>query len=157
MAEALAVVGIVASIVQLVDSGSRVLSRLEEYRSSLGDIPESFRHVKTELPVLLDALKQKKAEIDAGQITNDSKKALAPAVEACGKQIKALNDVIAKALPKPGDSWAKRKTKALGSLRYDAKVEKITTVIRGYIQTLTFHAASSSRPSASTPLAGTSP
>ncbi|KAF2175866.1 hypothetical protein K469DRAFT_52280 [Zopfia rhizophila CBS 207.26] len=146
MAEALALVGIVANIIQLVDYGSRVLKRLEEYQSKLGDIPEAFRHIKTELPVLLDALWQTKATIDAGSMQDESKEALLPAVEGCAVQIKALDDVIAKALPALGDSWARRGRKALGSLRYDAKVEKITAVVRGYIQTLTYHAAASLRP-----------
>lgn len=146
MAEALAVVGIVANISQLVDFGSRVLKRLEEYQSKLGDIPETFRHIKAELPVLLDALQQTKAAIDAGSVQDKSKKALLPAVEGCAVQIKALDDVIAKALPTLGDSWARRGRKALRSLRYDAKVEKITVVVRGYIQTLTYHAAASLRP-----------
>ncbi|KAI9759097.1 MAG: hypothetical protein M1840_003516 [Geoglossum simile] len=144
MAEALAVVGIVANIIQLVDFGSRVLKRLEEYQSKLGEIPEVFRHIKAELPVLLDALRQTKAAIDAGCMQDETKKALLPAVEGCGVQIKSLDDVIVKALPVSGDSWARRGRKALGSLRYDAKVEKITAVVRGYIQTLTYHAAASS-------------
>ncbi|KAI9768659.1 MAG: hypothetical protein M1839_003994 [Geoglossum umbratile] len=75
---------------------------------------------------------------------DETKKALLPAVEGCGVQIKSLDDVIVKALPASGDSWARRGRKALGSLRYDAKVEKITAVVRGYIQTLTYHAAASS-------------
>jgi hypothetical protein len=58
MAEALAVVGIIANIVQLVDFSSRVLKRLEDYQSQLGDIPEAFRHINASLPVLLDALQQ---------------------------------------------------------------------------------------------------
>jgi hypothetical protein len=117
MAEALAVVGIVANIIQLVDFGSRVLKRLEEYQSKLGEIPEAFRHIKAELPVLLDALRQTKAAIDAGSIQDETKKALLPAVEGCGVQIKSLDDVIVKALPASGDSWARRGRKALGSLR----------------------------------------
>ncbi|KAI9764624.1 MAG: hypothetical protein M1839_005799 [Geoglossum umbratile] len=144
MAEALTVVGIVANIIQLVDFGSRVLKRLEEYQSKLGEIPEVFRHIKAELPVLLDALRQTKAAIDAGCMQDETKKALLPAVEGCGVQIKSLDDVIVKALPVSGDSWPRRGRKALGSLRYDAKVEKITAVVRGYIQTLTYHAAASS-------------
>jgi hypothetical protein len=148
MAEALAVVSIVANIIQLVDFGSRVLKRLKEYQSKLGDVPEAFRHINAELPVLLDALRQTKAAIDAGSMQDESKKALLPAVKGCGVQIKLLDDVIMKALPVSGDSWARRGRKALGSLRYDAKVEKITVVVRGYIQTLTYHhaAASTLRP-----------
>ena len=144
MAEALAVVGIVANIIQLVDFGSQVLKRLEEYQSKPGDIPEMFRHIKAELPVLLDALRQTKVAIDAGSMQDNSKKALIPAVKGCGIQIQLLNDVIVKALPVLGDSWAIRGRKALRSLWYDVKVEKITAVVRGYIQTLTFHAATSS-------------
>jgi len=131
-------------IIQLVDFGSRVLKRLEEYQSKLGDVPEVFRHIKAELPVLLDALRQTKAAIDAGSMQDDTKKALIPAVEGCGIQIQLLDNVIVKSLPVFGDSWATRGRKALGSLWYDTKVEKITAVVRGYIQTLTYHAATSS-------------
>ncbi|RYP23415.1 hypothetical protein DL765_001120 [Monosporascus sp. GIB2] len=146
MAEALTVVGIVANIIQLVDFGSRVLKRLEEYQSKFGDVPEAFRHIKAELPVLLDALRQTKAAIDAGSMQDESKNALLPAVEGCSAQINLLDDVIAEALPAPGDSWTRRGRKALKSIRYDIKVEKITSVIRGYIQTLAYHAAASLRP-----------
>ncbi|OCK85886.1 hypothetical protein K432DRAFT_217425 [Lepidopterella palustris CBS 459.81] len=45
-----------------------------------------------------------------------------------------------KALPASGDSWTRRSRKALVSLWHDAKVAKITMVLRGYIQTLTYHA-----------------
>ena len=144
MAEALAVVGVVANIIQLADFGSRVLRRLEEYQSELGEIPEVFRHIKAELPVLLDALRQTKAAIDAGCVQDETKKALLPAVEGCRVQIKSLDDVIVKALPASGDSWARRGREALKSLWYGAEVEKITAVVRGYIQTLTYHAAASS-------------
>ncbi|KAI9777133.1 MAG: hypothetical protein M1839_009089 [Geoglossum umbratile] len=144
MADALAVVGIVANIIQLVDFGSRVLERLEEYRSNLGEIPEVFLHIKTELPVLLDALCQTKVAIEAGCMQDETKKALLPAVKGCGVQIKTLDDVIAEMLPASDDSWVRRRRKAFQSLRRDAKVGKITAVVRGYIQTLTYHAAASS-------------
>jgi hypothetical protein len=145
MAEALAVVGIVANIVQLVDFGTRVLKRLNEYQSSLAEIPEAFRNIKSELPVLLDALRQTKAAIDAGLLQDESKKALIPAVEGCGVQIKELDTIIEKVLPVLSDSWARRSRKALRSLRSEAKVERIVAAIRGYVQTLTYHGVASSK------------
>jgi N-terminal domain on NACHT_NTPase and P-loop NTPases len=144
MAEALAAVGIVANIIQVVDFGSRVLKRLEEYQSKLGEIPEAFRHIKAKLPVLLDALQQTKAAIDTGSLRDETKNALLPATEGCGLQIKALDDIIAEVLPASDDSWARRSKKAFRSLRHDAKVKKITVVVRGYVQTLTYHSAASS-------------
>jgi hypothetical protein len=144
MAEALATASAVASVIQLAEYGHRVLKRLDEYQSKLGELPEVFRHIKAELPVLLDALKKTKATIEAGSIQDESKRALTPAVDGCQEQIKMLDEMITKVLPTQGDSWARRGRKALGSLRYDAKVEKITAVIRGYVQTMTYHAAASS-------------
>ena len=152
MAEALIAVGIVANIVQLVDCGSQVLKRLNEYQSKLGEIPEAFRHIKVELPILLDALRQTKAAIDAGSMQDETKDALLIIIKECRGQIKSLDDAIVKTLPEPGDSWARRACKALRSLQQDAKLERIRAVVRGYIQTLTFHAASSPRP-----LAGMTP
>ena len=146
MAEALATIGIIANIIQLVDFGARVLKRLDQYQSTHAEIPEAFLHIESELPVLLDALRQTRATINAGSLQEESKRALLPVVEGCGVQINALDSVIKKALPAASDSWARRGRKALGSLRYDAKVEKITAVLRGYIQTLTYHATISSKP-----------
>ncbi|KAJ4305439.1 hypothetical protein N0V90_000970 [Kalmusia sp. IMI 367209] len=117
MAEALAVIGIAANILQLVDFGSRLVKRLDDYQSQLGEIPEAFSHIKVELPVLLDALQQTQAAIEAGSIRDESEAALTPAIEGCTIQIKLLNDVITKALPTSGDSWIKRGGKAVQSLR----------------------------------------
>jgi hypothetical protein len=145
MAEALAVVGVVASIVQLVDFSSKVLDRLDEFQSHLGEIPKSFRHIKAELPVLRDTLQQTKEAIDAGFFRDETKSALAPAIEGCMDQIGSLDAILIKTLPVPTDSRLKRGTKAIWSLHQDAKVESITKILRGYIGTLTFyHAVTSS-------------
>lgn len=82
MAEAIAVIGLVASIVQLVDFSSRVLHRLEEFQAGLGEIPMSFRHIKAELPVLQDTLQQTREAIEAGSVRNETKKALDPAIKS---------------------------------------------------------------------------
>jgi hypothetical protein len=146
MAEALVIVGIVANIIQLADFGSHVIRRLEEYQSKFGDIPEAFRHIKAELPVLLDALRQTQFAINTGSIKDETKKALFTAIKGCEVQIRLLDNVIGTALPASDDSWIRRGGKAFRSLRYDAKVERAMVVIRGYVQTLTYHAATSLGP-----------
>jgi hypothetical protein len=145
MAEALAVVGVVASIVMLVEFGSKILLRLNDFQSSRGEIPKTFQHVKAELPVLLDTLEQTKNAIETGSIRDETKKALLPAIDGCRTQIESLDDVIGKTLPLPGDSRIEKSRKAISSFRQDAKVGKIRAVLREYIQTLTYyHAAASS-------------
>jgi hypothetical protein len=144
MAEVIAVIGVVASIVQLVDFSAKVLDRLDEFQSTLREVPESFRHIKAELPVLRDALQQTKEAIDSGSVKEESKGALLPAVECCKEQIIALDTLITKTIPLPNDSRLKRSTKAVFSLKQDAKIKKITKILRGYISTLTFYYAATS-------------
>ncbi|KFY32241.1 hypothetical protein V493_00374, partial [Pseudogymnoascus sp. VKM F-4281 (FW-2241)] len=145
MADPLTIVGIVANIVQLVDFSTKVLARLHDFQSSLGEIPKAFRHIKDELPVLQDALKQTKDKIEHGVIEDSTKAALLPAVQGCKVQIEALDVLLAETLPVAGDSRLKKTTKALWSITQDSKVESITKTFRGYIATLTFyHAAASS-------------
>lgn len=151
MAEALAAVGTIANIIQLVDAGLKVLHRLEEYQSQIQDLPEAFRHIKTELPALLDALQHTKTAIDTGSLPDESKRAVLPVVEGCATRIKLLDEILEKVVPASKDSWAARGKKAIQSIRYEGRMGNITTAIRGYIQTLTYHrvvTASFSRPSA---------
>jgi hypothetical protein len=153
MAEAFAIVGVAASIVQLIDFGSKVLIRLNEFHSNAGEIPKTFQHVKAELPVLLDTLEQTKTAIETGSIRDETKKALLPAINGCQTQIESLDTLVRKVLPLPGDSWRERSRKSFSSLRQDAKVERIRTDLQRYIQTLTYYhaAASTLRPSIGIP------
>ena len=144
MAEALAVVGVVSSIVGLVDFGSKVLNRLNDFQSSRGEIPESFKHVKEELPILLETLNQTKLAVEKGNIKEESKKALLLVVNRCQTQVTLLDDLIRKLLPQEGDSWRKKTSKAIFSLRQDAKVIKITATLRMHIQGLTCYLSASS-------------
>ncbi|KFY98731.1 hypothetical protein V500_01563 [Pseudogymnoascus sp. VKM F-4518 (FW-2643)] len=145
MADPLTVVGIVANIVQLVDFSTKVLARLNDFQSNLGETPKAFRHIKAELPVLQETLKQAIDKIDHGAIEDSTKAALLPAVQGCKIQIEALDGLLAETLPVASDSRFKKTTKALWSITQDGKVESITKTLRGYIATLTFyHAAASS-------------
>ncbi|OCL14745.1 hypothetical protein AOQ84DRAFT_351364 [Glonium stellatum] len=83
MAEALVVVGIVASIAQLFDFGSKILHRLSEFQFSVENVPKSFRHIKTKLPLLLHTLQQTKEAIEVGSVKDETKKVLHPAIEGC--------------------------------------------------------------------------
>ncbi|KAF2182136.1 hypothetical protein K469DRAFT_669907 [Zopfia rhizophila CBS 207.26] len=137
MAEALVVVGVVASIVQLVDFSSKVLHRLNDFQSSLGEIPKIFRHVKAELPILLETLNQIKDAVEKGSVKEETKKALLLVVNECQTQITMLDDLTSRSMPQEGDSWRKKASKAILSLGQDAKVAKITTSLRTHIQSLT--------------------
>jgi NACHT NTPase-like protein len=126
MAEVLAVVGVVSSIVSLVDFGSKVLHRLNDFQSSCGEIPETF---KQELPILLATLDHTKVAVEKGSIKEETRKALSLVVNECQTQITLLDNLITDLLPQEDDSWRKKARKAIFSLCQDAKVNKITTIL----------------------------
>ncbi|KAL1985679.1 hypothetical protein VTN96DRAFT_7546 [Rasamsonia emersonii] len=145
MAEVLAVMGIIANIVQIVDFGERVISRLNDFHRTVNNCPRAFRQTMTEVPLLVDTLKQTEKGIAAGTVQEDTARALFPVVEGCREQLETLDSLLKKALPKKGDSMGTRNLKALSSLIQEPKVEKLNRSIHRYIQTLTFyHAAAAS-------------
>ncbi|KAI9687702.1 MAG: hypothetical protein M1822_001781 [Bathelium mastoideum] len=141
MAEALAAIGTAASIIQLVEFGAKLLDRLNEFHSRLDEVPTSFQHIKSQLPLLLELLKGTQQDIDAGVIKIETERALQPAIEGCKTQIKSLDSILDKELPSPHDSRKTKTKKAVSSVFKDAKVEKITSTLGTYIRTLTFYHA----------------
>ena len=139
MAEAIAIVGIVASIVQLVDFSTRVVSRLDEFCSVAKEAPKSFCHVKTELPLLATTLAKLKEVIDTTSVADGSTKALVPVITECNKQVAQLDAILEKMLPEGNDGLRTKSKKAMVSLHYDRKVESIMETLRNYVKTLTFY------------------
>lgn len=144
MAEAVAVVSVAASIIQLVDFSSRAFRRLEEFNSKLDNVPKSFHHIKVQLPLLLATLKQIEQAIASGVIKHETEIALLPVVNGCKVQIDALDTIIDKVSPTVNDSWAKRSRKAFASLKQESSADKICSTLKGYVQTLAFYQAAAS-------------
>jgi hypothetical protein len=144
MAEAFAIVSVIASIVQLVDFSTRVVSRLDEFYSVAKEVPKSFRHIKTELPLLATTLAQLKDAIDTTSVTDGSKKALVSVIAGCNEQVAQLEVILEKTLPEANDSLLMKSKKAIVSLRDDSRVESITKTLRNYVGILTFYYAAAS-------------
>ena len=141
MAEALAVVDAVASIVQLVEFGTKVLRRQDEFHSELDEVPKSFQRFRSQLPLLLDTLKRTEHDIDTGIISSETENALLPAISGCKIEMQSLDSILDKVLPITTDSLARKGKKAILSLYKDSDVEKIASNLESYVQTLTFYHA----------------
>src|SRR5208282_6588467 len=87
MAEALGIISLVSSIVQIVDFGSKIVHRLNEFNSSLNEVPTSFRDVKIELPLLVDTLKRTKKQTEEGCFSENTQEAIQSVVEGCRLQV----------------------------------------------------------------------
>ena len=129
MAEAIAALGLAATIIQVIDFSSRLAHRLEEFRSFVGEVPESFRHISIRLPLLTDTLKQIKANIDRQAASDSTTSVTASVVAECQKQLTVLQEILDRTVPPPeASSWERRK-KAFVSLGSDKKVEAIAKAL----------------------------
>jgi hypothetical protein len=143
MAEALAVVAVVSSIVQLVDFTSKVVDRLNEFGSNTTDIPKSMTHLKAELPLVAHTLEKIRDAIQAKRLPDRCTAALQPVVDGCDQSIHEIDQILEKTLPKQSDGRTKKVFKSVGSVWSDGKVESIMKTLRGYTGTLTFYLTAS--------------
>jgi hypothetical protein len=139
MAEAIATLSLISSIIQLIEFSAKVVKRLDEFDMSLGDVPRTFRSIKIELPLITDSLRRTKEQAESNRLDKATLDALLPVIEACYGEVKMLYEVIHDAVPSPGSSSWERRKKAILSLGKDKKVEKSTEALRKYMKTLTLH------------------
>ncbi|KAL8907102.1 MAG: hypothetical protein Q9207_001593 [Kuettlingeria erythrocarpa] len=139
MAEAVAVISFVAAVISLVDAGSKVLTRLNEFNAASQEIPESFKNVYAQLPIVLDALRRTEARAKAGNVDRRTQEALIPTIQGCRDRVAGLYDILEDLLPTQRDSSFDRAIKAAKSLSKDKKVQKLLKDIDSYLTSLTFH------------------
>lgn len=143
MAEAIAVISIVSTILQFVDFGLKVLGRLHDLESSINDVPKVFKDIKIELPLLLDTLQKTEKRAKAGTITTETQRALLPVIDGCSDQVGLLDDMIKRVLTTSEDSSWQRGRKAFTSIGIEKKSQAIIDTLRGYVQILTYYQAAS--------------
>ena len=139
MAEAAAIIGLVASIASLVDLSSKVVSRLHEFTSRSLDIPESFRSLWIRLPLLTATLQHIQSQAEAGRIPDDVTKALEAVIDDTSEQVSTLQICLSKVLPYDGASKLARALKALKSLAKEDKVRQVLEKIHKNNDLLVLH------------------
>ncbi len=140
MAEGLAVIGIIASILQIVDFSSKAISRVKEYGEDAQDIPKTFRDIQTRLPLIVHTLGEIQTRVSDGQVPEESCKALKGVLGDCKAKLAELKIIFEKVLPQDGASKGKRVWKGLRSLWHDKEVDEISQALWRSLQSLTlFH------------------
>ena len=124
MAEAIAVVGLIASIASLVDLSTKVVSRLQEFNSKSTDIPESFRSLSLRLPLLTSTLQDIESQAKTGHIPDSAAKALHAVVDSTSQYVSILQVQLKKVLPSEDASRLERASKALKSLAKENQIQQ---------------------------------
>lgn len=94
MAEALAIVGLVAAIVQFIDFGTRIVHRLQEFNAKNKDLPAAFQDICIQLPLLIHDLKQTKDQVEARTFNQETRKSVLTLVEGCQTHIQVCTSVL---------------------------------------------------------------
>jgi hypothetical protein len=144
MAEALAVVGLASVICQLlVDFSTKVVRRLNEFRSSLNEMPRIFREIKDQLALLIFTFETTQSQVNARRISDETAEMLKHVFNGYLLQVKQLEDIMAKTIPTERDSTLNRGLKALNSLAHERTIQHIRSEIDRYVMHLThYHVAS---------------
>ena len=124
MAEGIAIVGLVASIVTLVDLSAKVLSRQRDFSSNLSDVPQSFRSVWTQLPLLTATLEHIQSQAQTRQLPDDVIRALKAVVDSTSEQVSLVQTYLSQVLPCDDASKLERTLKALKSLAKEDKIQE---------------------------------
>ena len=115
------------------------MKRLSDFSAEVEDVPETFRLIKVQLPLILDTLQQTKDQADARQINEETAKALKAVVDECIATVQQLDEILTKALPNGRDSTWQKYRKALSSLAQDKKIAQLQASIKRHIPILTYY------------------
>ena len=141
-AEAFTVVSVIASIVQLIQFGDNVFSRLQEYRETSENVPNVLRASQAELPLLIESLQRTKQHLNPKDPLDEASAALKSVIDGCTSEIYELDTVIKTLIPGKNDSKFDKAKKAIRSMQKEDLIGKITSRIHVYVQTLTYYHAS---------------
>lgn len=124
MAEAIAVIGLLASIGSLVDLSAKVVSRLHEFISKTSEIPKSFQDLLIRLPLLTILLQRIQSHAEADHIPKDVTEALKAVINNTSEWVSTIQTELFKILPSDDASKLERALKALKSLAKEDKVRQ---------------------------------
>ena len=139
MAEAVAIVGLVASIATLVELSAKVVSRLHDFTSKSSELPESFRSLSSRLPLLTVTLQHIQPQAEDGRFPDNVTKALKAVIDDTSGQISDIQISLSKVLPSDGASKLERALKALKSLAKEDKVQQALEKIYKNNEILVLH------------------
>ncbi|ETN42405.1 uncharacterized protein HMPREF1541_01559 [Cyphellophora europaea CBS 101466] len=128
MAEAAALIGLLAALAQFVEYGTRLATRLSDLTSE----SSSFAALRARLLAVLAIVQRIRKQAERGVLGVADAEVLLPVVGAVGADVRALLGVVERSIPveKEGEgegkeSWGRRWGRAVRSLRGDKEVRRL--------------------------------
>lgn len=137
MAEGIAALSLASAILSFVDFGAKVVTRLNEFKANVTDLPQSLLHIGSQLPLLVDITKRLHGQACREELDPKTKSTLMPVVEGLHGEIQKLDAILRKILPAAQDSTWKKGIMAVKSLAAQKSIDDFAAVIRDYVINLT--------------------
>ena len=135
MMDPLTAVALASAVVNLVDMGMQIATRMKEL-SEAGDIPEVFSNIRTRLPLIISIVRS--TRIGKDHLSPDAEAAFEAVVRQCFDQVNQLDEILKKMVVTKSDSRLKKAFKAGISLVEEQRVQRIATALGDNVQLLTF-------------------
>lgn len=131
-AEAIAVLGVISSIISIVGGTKQVFDAATDAEG----LPEAFREVAGRLPIVTNILDKSRQYIREADINDNSCKGVKHIVDACEAKAKKLDHLFHKVIPGDSASRRERYFSAVKTLGKGNEVEKLMKGILEDIQLL---------------------
>ena len=133
-AEFVAVIGIAASVIQVVDSCNRVIDRLRDFRDNL-----QFQDVSIQLALLMTDVQRLESQDAEASLDKATKEALARVLQGYLRQLNALDELLQSMTLAETASKFRRTWKGIRSFGKDTKLRRIMGILAEYKTTLNLH------------------
>ena len=140
MAETIAILGLISSIVSLVEIGSRVARRLKEFKEEADELSGTLQSIKVRLPLIIDVVQRIQRQVQDEMVGEATAQALMPVVEACKKTgLPRLRQSSLRSCPPKAPHLGERHVMAVMIFSYDKDIEQISTSLEAHVCILTYH------------------
>ena len=137
--EALAVIGVIANIINLTEFSCDVVSQIKRYGENAQDVPEAFRDIQAVLPLISSTLVRTRDQVESGTLDDETCKVLRPVLEGCRKRMEQLKAIFKDVMAEEGASKLKRGLMAIKSIRKDKEVKEIAQALDRFVAHLTHY------------------
>lgn len=131
-AEAIAILGIISSVVAIVDGAKQVY----DAASNAESLPEAFREIAARLPIVQDILCSARRYIEGGGADEDVCKGARAVLKSCEVKAEKLKKLFTEVIPADGSSRRKRYLSAVKTLGKGSSVENLMKGVLGDVQLL---------------------
>ena len=127
--------GLASAIITFIDIGTKIVKRINEL-SETGDIPETFRDIRTRLPLIISIVAGTRHGTQ--NLSPEDERAFREVVRQCFEQVSQLDEILKKVIVSKGDSRLKKTVKAGISVLEEGRVHRIASSLRDNVQLLLF-------------------